>query len=160
MIVILMGVTGVGKTTIGQELARELGWHFADADDYHSAANVEKMRSGIALTDADRDPWLQALHDAIADWVGKGESVVLACSALKESYRKRLVVGREVRLVFLHADIKLVTARLAARRSHYMNPVLLQSQFDTLEAPEDALAIDVSDSITGVVASIRAALGV
>jgi gluconokinase len=160
MIVIVMGVSGVGKTTIGQELARELHWRFADADDYHSAANVEKMRSGIALTDADREPWLQALHDSIADWIEHGESVVLACSALKESYRKRLMVGPEVRLVFLNASSTLIAARLATRHSHYMNPELLRSQFDTLEVPSNAISVDASGSVGGIVASIRDELGI
>jgi gluconokinase len=160
MIVIVMGVSGVGKTTVGEELARELHWRFADADDFHSAANKEKMRSGTALTDADREPWLQSLHDTIVGWSDTGESVVLACSALRESYRKRLVVGPEVRLVFLHASFNLIASRLSARHGHYMSPELLQSQFDTLEAPEDAVSVDVSGSIADIVTSIRIELGV
>src|SRR5581483_2263579 len=101
MIVLLMGVTGAGKTTIGQALARELHWRFADADSFHSAANVAKMRAGVPLTDADRAPWLSALHDAIAAWLAAGENVVLACSALKVSYRALLLVSPEVKLVYL-----------------------------------------------------------
>lgn len=160
MIILLMGVSGVGKTTIGQALAQELGWPFADADDFHPAANVAKMRAGIPLDDADRAPWLQALHDAIVGWIAAGKSVVLACSALKESYRQQLLVGREVRLVFLHAGFDLVSQRLEARHGHYMNPGLLRSQFDTLEVPQDAIGVDVSASVPEIVPVIRMALGV
>src|SRR5271166_2423789 len=98
MIILLMGVTGAGKTTVGRALAKQLRWRFADADDYHSATNIAKMRAGIPLTDADRAPWLRALHDAIAQWIRGGENVVLACSALKAEYRKILVASAEVKL--------------------------------------------------------------
>lgn len=160
MIILIMGVSGVGKTTVGQALAQQLGWPFADADDFHPAANVAKMRAGIPLTDADRAPWLQSLRVTIEGWIAFQQSAVLACSALKQAYRERLIVGPEVKLVFLHADLDLIADRMAARPGHYMNPDLLQSQFDTLEAPHDALSIDAADSVPELVAAIRASLGI
>jgi gluconokinase len=160
MIILLMGVSGVGKTTIGQELAQKLGWAFADADDYHPPANIAKMREGIPLDDADRAPWLQSLHDAIVGWIAAGRSVVLACSALKQAYRQQLLVGPEVKLVYLHGEFELLSQRLKARHGHYMNPELLRSQFDTLEAPAEAISVDVSRQVPEIVAAIRAAIGV
>ena len=159
MIILLMGVSGVGKTTIGQQLARELKWPFADADEFHSEANVARMRQGIPLDDTDRAPWLQSLHDAIANWIAAGKSVVLACSALKAAYRQQLLVGPEVKVVYLHGDFDLVAQRLSTRHGHYMNPGLLHSQFDTLEAPPDAISIDVSGTVPEIVADIRTAIG-
>jgi gluconokinase len=158
MIVLLMGVSGVGKTTIGQALAREVHWRFADADDFHPASNVAKMRAGNPLDDADRAPWLELLHDAIARWVTGRESVVLACSALKETYREKLLVGPEVKLVYLHGDFNLIAQRLTMRHGHYMNPGLLRSQFETLEVPEDSITIDVSGSVPDIVVRVRRAL--
>ena len=160
MVVLLMGVSGVGKTTIGQVLAEELQWLFSDADDFHPAANVAKMHAGVPLDDADRAPWLQALHDAIVGWITAGQSVVLACSALKGAYRQHLIVGPEVRLVFLNADFSLIAERLKARHGHYMNPDLLRSQFETLEVPQGTVSIDVSGTVPEIVAAIRSALGV
>jgi gluconokinase len=159
MIILLMGVSGVGKTAAGQALAQQLHWRFVDADDFHSAANVAKMRAGIALDDTDRVPWLQSLHGAIEDWSAADESVVLAGSALKEAYRRQLVVGAEVKLVFLHADFSVVCDRLAHRQGHYMNPALLQSQFDSLQPPKDATVVDASKSVSDIVADICSALG-
>jgi len=160
MIVLVMGVSGVGKSTVGKALANEKGWEFSDADDFHPAANVAKMRAGIALGDRDRAPWLKALHAAVAGWVASGRNVVLACSALKEEYRQQLVIGPEVKLVYLHADFELIERRMATRSGHYMDPALLQSQFDTLEAPQDAIAVDASLSVPEIVATIRSALGI
>ena len=160
MIILLMGVTGVGKTTVGQALAEELRWQFADADDFHSAANIAKMRAGIPLDDADRTPWLRALRNAISQWITTGQSVVLACSALKEAYRNELEVGPEVKLVWLHGDFELLAQRLRERHEHYMNPALLKSQFDTLEPPQNAVSIDVNKDVPAIVAAIRRALGV
>ena len=157
MIILIMGVTGAGKTTVGRALAQSLHWSFADADDYHSPANIAKMRAGIALTDEDRAPWLLSLKNAILGWLAATESVVLACSALKASYRDILVVSAEVKLVYLQIGTELAAARLAARRGHYMNPSLLHSQFETLEEPHDALTVDASQSMEHIVASIRRA---
>jgi len=158
MIILIMGVTASGKTTISRALAEELHWRFADADDYHSAANVAKMRAGTALTDQDRAPWLQSLRSAILRWLAAGENVVLACSALKASYRDILIVSPEVKLVYLRITEELAAARLARRRGHYMNPALLHSQFETLEEPGDALIIDAARSTEQIVANIRGEL--
>lgn len=155
-----MGVTGVGKTTVGQALAAELHWRFIDADDFHSAVNVAKMHAGIPLGDEDRAPWLLSLHDAIVEWTDRGEDVVLACSALKESYRRLLVVNSEVHCVFLHADFEIISQRLIQRSAHYMNPTLLRSQFDTLEKPRDAVVIDAGQTVPQIVSEIRRALGI
>lgn len=160
MIVILMGVTGAGKTTVGMALAGQLQWRFEDADNYHSVANVEKMRSGIALTDADRALWLALLHNAIVGWLAAGESVVLACSALKANYRERLVVSPEVKLVYLKADRELIAQRLAGRQHHYMSPALIDSQFATLETPDTALIVDAALPTEAVVGDIRQELGI
>jgi gluconokinase len=137
-----------------------LHWRFVDADDFHSAANVAKMRAGIPLTDADRRPWLGAIHDAIQKWLASGEDVVLACSALKASYREMLLVGPEVKLVYLRASIALINARVAERSGSYMNPDLVPSQFETLEEPQDALTVDASMTPDEIVVKIRAALGI
>src|ERR1019366_8264156 len=128
MVILLMGVTGSGKTTIGLALAESLQWQFVDADDFHSRANVVKMRTGIPLEDLDRAPWLVALHDAIAGWLETPTNVVLACSALKQSYRKQLLVDPDVKLVYLRGSRELISQRLSQRRGHYMDPNLLPSQ--------------------------------
>jgi gluconokinase len=158
MIVVLMGVSGAGKTTVGQALARQLQWRFADADDFHSAANVAKMHAGIPLTDADRAPWLAALHQAIVSWLAAHENVVLACSALKATYRVQIVVSPEVKLIYLRVGREVVAVRLAHRQHHYMNPALIDSQFATLEEPADAVAVDASLTTKEVVLNIRRAL--
>jgi gluconokinase len=145
MIVIVMGVTGVGKTTVGQLVAERTSWPLYDADAYHSPANVEKMRAGIPLTDDDRWPWLDRLNALLREAESRGESAILACSALKQRYRDRLQQGlHRVRWVYLKGDIELIRSRLQQRKGHYMNPALLQSQFDALEPPGDALVVDVS----------------
>ena len=141
-----MGVSGSGKTTVAQALADRLGWRFAEGDEFHSAANVAKMRAGVALTDEDRWPWL----DAIAAWIrqtrAQGEKCVVACSALKRAYRERIAAGRDdVRFVYLAGDYETIAIRLEQRKGHYMPVALLKSQFDTLEEPldEGALVIGV-----------------
>ena len=159
MIIILMGVAGVGKTTVGRALAEELHWRFADADDFHSAANIAKMHSGIPLTDEDRVLWLQSLRDAIAQWIASGEHVVLACSALKASYREFLLVDTRVKLVYLRGSFDLIAKRLVSRRGHYMNPHLLQSQFDSLEEPAGVPVVDAGLPVPQIVKEIRTALG-
>src|SRR5437870_10590994 len=160
MIIVLMGVTGSGKTTVGKLLARELGWRYFDADDFHPPANVARMRSGVALDDADRQPWLEGLRGLIRDSLESEENVVLACSALKETYRRRLLINKRVKLVFLKGDFQLIQKRLSKRRGHYMNPALLESQFATLEQPNDSLEIDISADAAEIVKTIRRWLGV
>ena len=160
MIIIVMGVSGVGKTTIGRALAQDLGWRFAEGDDFHSAANIAKMHAGIPLTDEDRAPWLQSLRNAITEWLADSQNVVLACSALKASYRTVLLVGSEVKFVYLRGSFELIARRLALRKGHYMNPDLLRSQLDTLEEPKDTLTVDAGLPVAQVVKEIRTALGV
>ena len=159
MVVILFGVTGAGKTSVGTLLAGELGWSFYDADDFHSAASVEKMRRGMPLDDADRWPWLERLRAKIATCLDTGENAVIACSALKDAYRDHLAVNDQVKLVYLKGDFELIGARLRARRGHYMDPALLQSQFDALEPPHgDALVVDISGTPGEIVRTIRDSL--
>jgi gluconokinase len=136
VIVIVFGVSGAGKTTAGKLLARKLGWHFLEADDFHPAANVEKMRSGHPLTDEDRWPWLERLRDQLERSLAARENAVLACSALKRKYRDCLRVNANVRFVFLCGDYALIEEQLRHRRGHYMDPDLLRSQFADLEEPE------------------------
>ena len=133
---VIMGVSGSGKSTIAEALAKRLDWRFADGDKFHPASNVAKMSAGQPLTDEDRWPWLQAIADEIDRLCGKGQPVVVACSALKRAYRQVLVHGRDdVRIVFLDGSEELIASRLAARRGHFMPPGLLASQFKTLEPP-------------------------
>ena len=161
MIVILMGVTGCGKTKVGAMLAEACGWEFHDADDFHSAENVAKMNSGVALTDEDRWPWLQRLNTFLLVSERAGKNLVLACSALKQAYRDRLARGcATTRFVFLDGDIELIRARLAGRQGHYMNPKLLDSQFAILERPTDALRLDVAESPDVLVQRVRVQLAV
>ncbi len=159
MIVLIMGVTGAGKTTVGALLAQQLGWRFADADDFHSAANKEKMSQGIPLTDADRLPWLEAIHAAMARWDQAGETVVLACSALKRSYRELLIGGLPVQLVYLRGDAAYIKDRLQHRTAHYAKADLVDSQFDALEEPNDAIVVSVEARPEKIVETIRARLG-
>lgn len=158
MVVILMGVTGAGKTTVGKALAAELHWRFVDADDFHPAANIAQMRRGIPLTDEDREPWLAALHDTIESWLAGGQDVVLACSALKQSYRALLAVSPDVKIVYLKGAPGLFAERLSHREGHYMNPALLQSQFQALEEPHGVPEINVAQAVPAIVKDIREAL--
>jgi gluconokinase len=134
----VMGVTGSGKTTVGEALARRLGWEFADADDFHSAANKRKIHDGVALTDADREPWLLALHGRVAAWDAGGRDAVLACSALKDAYRRTIAVDGEPRVVYLKGTYEFIAARLAERYGHFAGVSILASQFEALEEPRDA----------------------
>jgi gluconokinase len=155
MVIIIMGVSGSGKTTIGQALAAALHWGFSDADEFHSPANVEKMKHGIPLTDEDRQPWLRSLRTAIEQWKRNEPGHVLACSALKESYRQ--ILGQddpEVRFVYLQGGFDLISRRLRERKSHFFTPALLRSQFDALENPNDALVVDVSKEPQEIVSTI------
>lgn len=157
--VVVMGVTGVGKTTVGQLLAQQMKARFVDADAFHPPENVEKMRAGIPLTDVDRQPWLDALNRHLRSAAAADESVVLACSALRKAYRQRLREGcPELRFVHLAGSRELIAQRLAARSGHYMNPALLDSQFATLEPPEDALRIDIGATPEELAMAIFAAL--
>jgi gluconokinase len=159
MIIILFGVAGAGKSLIGQCLAAQLGWKFYDADQFHTSANIEKMRQGIALTDEDRGPWLERLCELLQTLRGRGEDAVLACSALKESYRRSLDLGEEIKLVFLKGEYELIEKRLRKRQGHFMNPELLRSQFETLEEPRGgALVVDVKLSPSEIVKEIRSEL--
>lgn len=145
MIVIVMGVAGCGKTTVGRELARRLGCGFLDADDFHPAANIARMSQGIALQDADRWPWLDKLHAELTEARDQGRTVVLACSALRQRYRDRIVGDlSKVRWVHLKGGFELISSRLASRQGHYMKAGMLRSQFETLEAPPNALELDVA----------------
>ena len=158
MIILLMGVSGSGKTTVGKALAASLGWKYFDGDDFHPATNVAKMRAGVPLDDADRQPWLESLAQLISENIHAGKSAVLACSALKQTYRDTLSISDDVRVVYLNVDSETIAERLSTRRDHYMNPNLLASQFETLEEPEDALEIDARLSVDAIVQRIRTAL--
>ena len=161
MVIIVMGVTGAGKTTVGLRLAETLGWRFHDADDFHPAANKAKMHAGIPLTDEDRWPWLRALRVAIEQALADDVGAVVTCSALKRAYRDLLAGGlTHVRYVHLTGDPGVVAARLAERRGHFMNPALLDSQIATLEAPADAIDVDVALTLDQQIAEIRRALSV
>ena len=161
MIVIVFGVSGAGKTTIGKLLAEQLGWRFYEADDFHPPANIEKMRSGRPLTDDDRWPWLEYLHEQITRSLAAKENAVLACSALKRTYRERLRVSDDVKLVFLRGDYGLIEKQLRGRRGHFMNPALLRSQLADLEEPsadEDAITVDLGKTPEELVEEIKTKL--
>jgi gluconokinase len=157
MILVLMGVSGSGKTTVGKVLAADLGWTFVEADDFHPPANVEKMRGGTPLTDEDRRPWLEALRARIDDACQRGENCVMACSALKDEYRDYLEQGCPggVRYVYLRGSEELIRARLERRQGHFMNPDLLKSQFEALEPPAGAVEVDVAPTPDVIAAEIR-----
>jgi len=159
-VVILMGVSGAGKTSIGQLLATSLNWTFFDGDDFHPKTNVEKMRRGVALTDEDRDAWLTALERLIRDLTAGGRPAVIACSALKQTYRDRLIGNRnDVVLVYLKGSYNLTRQRLLGREDHFMKADLLASQFDTLEEPEGVLSVDASQAPDAIVREITQHLG-
>ena len=160
MILVLMGVCGSGKTTVGEVLAQELAWPFFDADDFHPEANVAKMASGQPLTDADRWPWLDGIADEMRRVLARGGHAVLACSALKDAYRSRLQRAGDVRIVYLKGDQATIAARLAERHHKYMPASLLPSQFAALEEPADALVVDIRQSIAAQVQCIRDAFAI
>ena len=156
--IILMGVSGSGKTTVGQRLAESLGWPFYDADDFHPPANVERMRQGLALTDEDRRPWLAALARLIAEALADDRSLVLACSALKAAYRAQLkprdAAADAVRFVYLRVPLEVAAARLKSRHGHFMPASLVPSQFAALEEPADAIVIDATQSPDQIIEQI------
>lgn len=152
---ILMGVSGCGKTTVGTALAQKLGWDFYDADDFHPPENIAKMAAGIPLTDEDRAPWLQSLRALISSCLQANRPGVLACSALKERYRQTLLTGNPgTQLVYLKGTYNQILARMEARKGHYMQPAMLQSQFDALEEPQNALVLDIARSVEDMLEQI------
>jgi gluconokinase len=158
-IVILMGVSGSGKTTIGHLLAKQLGWQFYEGDNFHSVVNIDKMRQGIALHDEDREPWLHALQTLIHDLLKQSEHAVITCSALRQVYRKRLMEGHShVAFVYLRGSYSLIFRRLQSRRGHFMNPDLLLDQFRTLEEPDDVPRVEIDQSPGEIVRQITAML--
>jgi gluconokinase len=160
MILLLMGVTGSGKTTVGVLLALQLGWEFADADHFHTPANIEKMSRGIALNDSDRGPWLENIHAQMVRWESEHRSGVLACSALKRAYREQLRRGLDINFVYLRGERETISGRVEHRVGHYAKADLVSSQFDALEepGPHEALTVDIRQSPEEIVAEIRRAL--
>jgi gluconokinase len=157
--VVVMGVSGCGKTTVGRGLAAALGWEFLEADELHSPASIAKMAAGVALTDPDRAPWLEAVRDGIASRAARGARVVVACSALRAAYRRVLTPDPgSARYAHLSGGYELIRGRLTARSGHYMGEALLRSQFDTLEAPADALVLDASGDAAVIIERIRKVL--
>lgn len=159
MTVILMGVSGAGKTTIGKLLAGTLGWPFYEGDEFHPEANIDKMRRGISLTDADREEWLAALENLVRGLEKEQRNAAVTCSALKQAYRDRLLNSGTVCFVYLKGSYELILKRLEERRNHFMRTDLLKSQFETLEEPSGVLAVDISRPPPVIVREIRLALG-
>jgi len=158
MVVVIFGVSGAGKTTIGELLAQQLHWKFYDADDFHPQVNIDKMERGEPLTDEDRQPWLQSLREAITRSLAANENAVLACSALKRKYRELLRVNGDVKFVFLHGSRARIADQLKQRRGHFIDPALLASQFADLEEPEsseDMLTIELKGEPDELVEQIR-----
>ncbi|MDB9520733.1 gluconokinase [Dolichospermum circinale CS-1225] len=154
-----MGVSGAGKNTIGKLLAELLNWEFRDADNFHKLANIKKMQMGISLNDNDRIPWLEDLQAAIRNWLQDNKNVVLACSALKTSYRQMLIIDSRIQLVYLQGSFDVIENRLKARKNHFMTEKLLKSQFHDLEEPENCICVDVSQAPEVIVEKIKKALG-
>jgi gluconokinase len=159
MVIVLMGVAGSGKTTVGKLLAQRLDWAFEDADDFHPPSNRAKMQRGVPLDENDRRPWLNAIRAAIIRYVNAGKNAIFACSALKQSYRELLAADAgDLKFIYLKGSPELIAARLAKRRGHFFNPALLRNQFDDLEEPHGAIVIDIAPPPETIAASIIAAL--
>jgi gluconokinase len=154
MILLVMGVAGSGKTTVGHTLADRLGWVYLEADDFHSAANKAKMHCGEHLTEADRLPWLEAIHAELQAQTARGKNVVLACSALNEEYRHILTAGLNVKIVYLRGSKELIAKRLRERVGHFAGEAILDDQFAVLEEPHDALVVDVAEEPEKIVSEI------
>jgi gluconokinase len=155
VIVLMMGVAGAGKTTVGKLRAEQLGWEFVDGDSFQSAGNVERMQRGIPLSDGDRGPWLRGIHEAMVKWVGEGRNMVLACSALKRAYREQLEVGPEMKVVYLRGSREVIAERMQLRQGHFASEGLLASQFAILEEPEVGVVVDVGRAPLEMVREIR-----
>ncbi|HLH08266.1 MAG TPA: gluconokinase [Terriglobales bacterium] len=160
MVILVMGVSGSGKTTIGQLLSAQMNWPFLDGDSLHSAANVAKMAAGIPLTDEDRRPWLESLHEVIQGWITQHKNGIIASSALKKTYRQILVTGPDVKVVYLHGSYELIYQRMQHRPGHYMKADMLQSQFAALEEPVNAIVVDITPPADQIVAEIRRRLAI
>lgn len=158
MVIVLMGVSGSGKTTVGRLLARKLRWAFYEGDDFHPAANKRKMSEGLALNDADRAPWLSALRDQVADSLARNENAVLSCSALGQAYRDRLAL-QGVRFAYLKGEPDLIAQRLEKRRGHFFAPQLLASQFEVLEEPRAAVVVGIGQDPEAIANEIMRQLG-
>jgi len=161
MVILLMGTTGAGKTTVGKLLTARLRWTFLDADDFHPPANIEKMKHGIPLSDADRFPWLQKIHTELARLSQNGTNIVLACSALKQSYRDFLSAGLDMRIVYLRGTYEVMRRHIESRHGHFAGEAILAGQFADLQEPKNALILDVSHSpeqlVTEIIAKLRLA---
>jgi gluconokinase len=144
MVILVMGVTGAGKTTVGGLLAKQLDWQFLDADDFHPPENIEKMKHGIPLTDADREPWLAAIHQALVDYASKNQDVVLACSALKQKYRQKLAAGLDLRICYLKGSFEAISSHIEHRTGHFAGEAILAGQFSDLEEPHNAGVLDAT----------------
>lgn len=156
MVIVVMGVAGSGKTTVGRALAERLGWRFVDADDLHPPENINLMTAGVPLTDTDREPWLESLSAVVSAADGTGEDLVVACSALRARFRERLrAAADDLRYVYLRADREVIARRLAARTGHFLSPDLLESQFAALEEPDGELVLDAHEPAELLVARIR-----
>ena len=158
MVILLMGTTGAGKTTVGKLLAAQIGWIFLDADDFHPQANIEKMKHGIPLTDADRLPWLERIHAELRRLSAAGKNVVLACSALKQSYRDQLSAGLEMNIVYLRGSYEEMRRHIERRHGHFAGESILAGQFADLQEPKDALVLDVSRTPDELAADVMARL--
>ena len=155
MVYVIMGVSGAGKSTIGELLADGLGCHFYDGDDFHPPANIQKMEQGIPLTDQDREPWLESLRGLIENYIAQGRQAVVACSCLRAHYRQQLGVGSAgVQFIFLQGEMDLIKSRMKRRKNHFMPSDLLKSQFAVLEPPEDAIVVNVDQTPEEIVSTL------